>query len=57
MAFIQVKNVKLSGVSACVPHKVEESVEIDLFKGDEAEKFMESTGVERRRIAKPGTTT
>lgn len=57
MAFIQVKNVKLSGLSACVPKQIEENKDLDIFREEEAEKFMESTGVERRRIAKPGITT
>lgn len=57
MGFLQIRNVKLSGLSACVPRSVEENKNLALFSGDEATKFMESTGVERRRIAEAGTTT
>lgn len=56
MAFLEIKNVKLSGLAACVPQRIEENQSLALFKGDEAEKFIDSTGVERRRIAEPGVT-
>lgn len=49
--------MKLSGLSACVPRKTEENRDLSLFKGNEAEKFIESTGVERRRIAALNCTT
>lgn len=57
MAFLHVKNVKLSGLSACVPRTVEENSSLGLFKEDEAEKFITTTGVERRRIAEANCTT
>ena len=57
MGFLQLKNVKLSGLSACVPRNVEENIDLSLFKGDEASKFIETTGVERRRISDTKTTT
>jgi 3-oxoacyl-[acyl-carrier-protein] synthase III len=50
MAFLHTKNVKLSGLAACVPGRIEENIGLDLFKDDEAEKFILNTGVERRRI-------
>ena len=58
MANIEVKNVKLSGISACVPLKSEENIDLKNFvNSDEAKKFIDSTGVERRRIADSQTTT
>lgn len=57
MAFLEVKNVKLCGLSACVPKEVEENSSLTLFNDDEAEKFMYTTGIERRRIADANTTT
>jgi 3-oxoacyl-[acyl-carrier-protein] synthase-3 len=57
MGYLQTKNVKLSGLSACVPKTVEENRKLPLFKGDEAEKFINTTGVERRHKADEKTTT
>ncbi|MDD2798959.1 MAG: ketoacyl-ACP synthase III [Bacteroidales bacterium] len=56
MAFFEVKNVKISGISGCVPRTLEENKDLSLFQNDEAEKFMTSTGVRRRRIADENTT-
>lgn len=57
MAFLLIKNVKLIGLSACVPKTICENKELPLFDGDDAAKFIASTGVERRRIANEQTTT
>lgn len=55
MAFHQIKNVKVSGISASVPEYSEENSTLSLFKEiGEYEKFVESTGVERRRLALRG---
>ena len=51
MAFLHIPNVRLAGLSACVPKKVLENTDYQGFLGDEAQKFIESTGVERHRIA------
>ncbi len=52
MAFLEVKNVRIAGVSACVPREVEENRALALFSGEEAEKFIASTGIERRHVSK-----
>lgn len=58
MAFLNVKNVKVSGLSACVPSKSEENRGLSVFDSlDDSEKFIASTGVERRRLADDQTTT
>lgn len=57
MAFLQVKNVKLCGLASCVPKTIEENRGLQVFHGDEAEKFIASTGVERRRRADGKTNT
>lgn len=58
MALIEIKNVKITGISACVPVKSEENLDIKNFvNSEEAQKFIDSTGVERRRIADSNTTT
>jgi 3-oxoacyl-[acyl-carrier-protein] synthase-3 len=55
MAFQEINNVRIAGLAACVPAKVEENKDLSIFPSPEEKlKFMETTGVERRRIAKPG---
>lgn len=51
MAFLEVKNVRIAGMSACVPKEIEENKSIALFSAEEAEKFIASTGIERRHIS------
>jgi 3-oxoacyl-[acyl-carrier-protein] synthase-3 len=49
VAFSEIKNVRIAGISACVPKNIEENSLCDLFdSSDEAKKFIETTGVERR---------
>ena len=50
MAFIKIPNVAIKGVSACVPPIVEENKDIPFYTPEEAEKVIESTGVERKHI-------
>ncbi len=53
MAFLEVANVRIAGISACVPKEVEENITCSLFSTkDEATKFIDSTGVERRHISR-----
>ncbi|GHT77577.1 3-oxoacyl-ACP synthase [Bacteroidia bacterium] len=56
MAHIKVENISIAGISACVPSTVEENSSLPFFKGDEAGKFIASTGIERRHIADVKTT-
>lgn len=49
MAFLEFSNIEIKGFSAAVPKEIEENAEYPFFHGDEAEKFMKSTGVERKR--------
>jgi 3-oxoacyl-[acyl-carrier-protein] synthase-3 len=52
MAFIEIKNVRIAGISACVPAEVEENLTLPLFDStEEAEKFIASTGIKSRRIS------
>lgn len=55
MAFQEIKKVKITGIAACVPRHVEDNINLEIFhsKGDYS-KFIKTTGVERRRIAKSG---
>lgn len=51
MSFLSINNVRIAGLSACVPEKVEESRSFPLFNETDAENFVKGTGVERRHIA------
>lgn len=53
MAFLSVKNINIKGISACVPKYIEDNKTLMLFgHRDEAEKFIEITGIEFRHMVK-----
>lgn len=55
MAFIKIDNVKIAGISACVPPKKVDNMESDLLEDKrELEKYIETTGVRYRYIAEDG---
>ena len=57
MSFLTINNVKIVGVSACVPSKVEENLTLPIFSSEkEARDVIESTGIERKHVVEPGTT-
>lgn len=56
MAFLTIPNVRIKGIAACVPPKVEENKDIPLYAPGEAEKVIEATGVERKHIVSDGIT-
>lgn len=51
MSFLSIKNIKLTGLSACVPETVIETSSYDLMTPEQIDHFLRSTGVERRRRA------
>lgn len=51
MAFSYIPHVRLAGISASVPRKAFENKDFNGFSTAEAEKFMHTTGVFRKRIA------
>lgn len=57
MAFLEVKNVKIAGLSACVPKTIEENRDLSILSAGEAEKLISSTGIERKRKADKGVCT
>jgi 3-oxoacyl-[acyl-carrier-protein] synthase-3 len=57
MAFLSIPNVRIKGLSVCVPKIIEENISLPLFAEGEALRVIESTGIERRRIVSQGTTT
>jgi 3-oxoacyl-[acyl-carrier-protein] synthase-3 len=57
MAYSKLHNVSIKGVSACVPRHIVENKDYAFFEEGEAEKFIETTGIERRRIVENGVCT
>ncbi len=57
MAFLETHNVAIRGIAACVPPHVEENTDIPFYTPEEAQKVIESTGVERKHmVANSGIT-
>lgn len=57
MDVYKVKGVHIDGVIACVPeNRVDNKDALQNMYGDEADLIIDSTGIETRYIAKPGTT-
>ena len=56
MAFLSISNVAIKGMSACVPSYVEENRDVPFYTAEEAEKVIETTGVERKHIVNNGIT-
>ena len=52
MAFLTARGVRISGVAGAVPATVEENRSLPIFTPEEAEKFIASTGVERRHVSR-----
>ena len=57
MAFLKIENVKVSGLSACVPKQIEENSSFPLFDADAYKNFVATTGIERKRKATPAICT
>lgn len=57
MALLKIKNVRVAGVSACVPSNVEYNKDYPYFAEGELERMLPTIGVEKRHIIKPGITT
>jgi len=51
MAFVQIRNVEIRGISACVPARVERNRDYPYLSKDEIEKYIATTGVEERHCA------
>ena len=57
MGCLSFRNVKIVGMSACLPKTVEENITLPIFRdSEEAKRVIESTGIERKRVVKKGTT-
>ncbi len=53
MALWEINNVKLRGVSAAVPKQVVYTHDLELFTPEEADTFVNTVGINERRIAPP----
>lgn len=51
MSYLNIKHVKLRGIAACVPERVEENINYDRIPTEDIKKYIETTGVERRHCA------
>ncbi len=51
MSFLKIKHVRVQGIAACVPARVEENRDYDRISAEEIEKYIQTTGVERRHCA------
>jgi len=57
MATSSILNVRLAGISACVPAGVSSNEDFDLIPAEERRKLIETTGIARRRVAAAGQCT
>ena len=55
MAFLKIENVRISGLSACVPKQIDENKTFHLFDDEAYMNFVATTGIERKRRAAPET--
>ena len=57
MAFQIISNVKISGISACVPKNVERNIDSNLFHNvEDANKFINTTGIIEKRVVSSSIT-
>lgn len=57
MAIYSTPNVKISGISACVPKKVEYNIDYTWISEKERKNLIKTIGVEKKHHVKKGTTT
>ena len=51
MAFLKIENVRISGISGCVPERVERNLDFPFLTKDEIEKYIRTIGVEERHCS------
>lgn len=57
MSALTTKHVKIVGMAACVPSRIEENIDLPIFASrEEAEKVIASTGIARRHVCNDGVT-
>lgn len=51
MSFLNVSNVKITGIASCVPQEIIENLNSPIFDStEEAQRFVETTGIKKRRV-------
>lgn len=56
MAFLEIHNVAVRGMSACVPKKTEDNRKLPFYTPDEADQVIEKIGIEHRHLTSPDET-
>ena len=57
MAFVEIKNVKIKGLTVCIPNNVVENTSYSVVPDEERPAFIQAIGIERRRVAAPDVCT
>lgn len=57
MAFVEVNNIKIKGLTVCVPGNVVENSSYNVVPESERPAFIEAIGIERRHVAAPDVCT
>lgn len=55
MAFLEIKNVRIKGITACVPKHVEDNRTIPVFREGEAERVIAQTGIKQKHTVPDNT--
>ena len=55
MAFLEIKNVRIAGIAACAPAKIENNLSIPVFREGEAERVIAQTGIKQKHIVPDNT--
>lgn len=51
MAYLDINHVKLQGVTVCIPKNTVENMDYEVVPADQRQIFVETIGIERRRVA------
>lgn len=51
MSYVSIKNIKIKGMAACVPERVEDNMDYPLLTKEEINKYIQATGVKKRHCA------
>ena len=54
MALVAIPDVIIRGITACVPPRVEENIDLPVFRPGEAERVIAQTGIERKHVVDEG---
>lgn len=56
MAFLEIHNVAIRGISACVPKGIEDNRKMSFYTLEEVEQVIEKIGIEHRHVTAPNET-